>query len=215
MIDYQATWASNKMHFACAFKTRVRVSRVSKNNWLTSFGHPNTHFQPISKPIVDEILDFRDIIYRNNNYVENLHATSNNENKNIIFTQQFCVPKEVLIVMYSDRVLLLFVVSTHVSDLTKTMFDDDTTKSNETNNTMFLQNPSFVYVVKGRPFLVVLNNNGIWCGTRHGNTCPLSLSPSLLLGPPENGQRKGQQQFRSERHFYKIAWNTIRFVFSV
>ena len=36
MIDYQATWASNKMHFAWAFKTRVRVSRVSKNNWLTS-----------------------------------------------------------------------------------------------------------------------------------------------------------------------------------
>ena len=36
VIDYQATWASNKIHFAWAFKTRVRVSRVSKNNWLTS-----------------------------------------------------------------------------------------------------------------------------------------------------------------------------------
>ena len=36
MIDYQASRASNKMDFARAFKTRVRVSRVSKNNWLTS-----------------------------------------------------------------------------------------------------------------------------------------------------------------------------------
>ena len=29
-------------------------------------------------------MNFPDIIYRNNNYVENLSATSNNENKNII-----------------------------------------------------------------------------------------------------------------------------------
>ena len=34
-------------------------------------------------------MDFLDIIYRNNNYVENLHATGNNENNNIIFIQQF------------------------------------------------------------------------------------------------------------------------------
>ena len=33
-------------------------------------------------------MDFLDIIYLNNNYVENLHATGNNENKNIIFIQQ-------------------------------------------------------------------------------------------------------------------------------
>ena len=38
-------------------------------------------------------MDFPDIIYRDNNYVENLHATGNNENKNIIFIQQFYIPK--------------------------------------------------------------------------------------------------------------------------
>ena len=32
---------------------------------------------------------FPDIIYRNNNYVENLHATGNNENKNIILFNNF------------------------------------------------------------------------------------------------------------------------------
>ena len=39
-------------------------------------------------------MDFPDIIYRNNNYVENLHATGNNENKNIIFTQNFYIVKQ-------------------------------------------------------------------------------------------------------------------------
>ena len=39
-------------------------------------------------------MDFLDIIYRNNNYVENLHATDNNENKNIIFIHQFHIPKQ-------------------------------------------------------------------------------------------------------------------------
>ena len=47
--------------------------------------------------IVDEIKDFPDIIYRNNNYVKNLHATGNNENKNIMFIQQFYIPKQCLI----------------------------------------------------------------------------------------------------------------------
>ena len=129
MIDYQATWASNKMHFVWAFKTRVRVSRVSKNNWLPSvlrsaeyyeklptvsqgivplttggyvecvlweFRQPNTHSEPINKPLVDEIMDFPDIIYQNNNYVENLHATDNNKNKNIILVQQLYIPKHSL-----------------------------------------------------------------------------------------------------------------------
>ena len=31
-------------------------------------------------------MDFPDIIYRNNNYVENLHAAGNNENKNNFYT---------------------------------------------------------------------------------------------------------------------------------
>ena len=52
-----------------------------------------THSEPINKPLVDEIMDLSDIIYRNNNYVENLHATGNNENKNINFIQQFYIPK--------------------------------------------------------------------------------------------------------------------------
>ena len=42
-------------------------------------------------------MDFPDIIYRNNNYVENLHATGNNENKNMIFIQQFYIPKQYVI----------------------------------------------------------------------------------------------------------------------
>ena len=58
------------------------------------FRQPNTNFEPINEPLVDEIMDFVDIIYRNNNYVENLHATGNNENKNIIFIQQFYIPKQ-------------------------------------------------------------------------------------------------------------------------
>ena len=38
-------------------------------------------------------MDFSDIIYRNNNYVENLHTAGNNENKSIICIQQFYIPK--------------------------------------------------------------------------------------------------------------------------
>ena len=38
-------------------------------------------------------MDFPDIICRNNNYVKILHATGNNENKNINFIQQFYIPK--------------------------------------------------------------------------------------------------------------------------
>ena len=115
------------MHFAWAFKTRVRVSRVSKNNWLTSvhrsaeyygklatksqdivplttgghlecvlwkFHQPNKHSEPINKPLVDEIMNIPDTIYRNNNNMENLHATGNNESKKIIFIQQFYIPKQ-------------------------------------------------------------------------------------------------------------------------
>ena len=67
MTAYQATWASNKMRFAWAFKTRVRVSRVSKNDWLT---------------------------------LKNLHATVNNENKNVIFIQQYHVPKHHVNLIY-------------------------------------------------------------------------------------------------------------------
>ena len=51
-------------------------------------------FRTDNKPLVDQIMYFPGIIYRNNNYVENLHATGNNENKNIIFIQQFYVPKQ-------------------------------------------------------------------------------------------------------------------------
>ena len=40
-------------------------------------------------------MDFPDIIYRNNNYVENLHAAGNNENKYMIFIQQFYIPKQI------------------------------------------------------------------------------------------------------------------------
>ena len=39
-------------------------------------------------------MDFPDIIYRSDIYVENLHATGHNENKNIIFIQQFYTPKQ-------------------------------------------------------------------------------------------------------------------------
>ena len=48
---------------------------------LWEYRQPNTHSEPINKQFVDEIMDFPDIIYRNNNYAENLHATGNNENK--------------------------------------------------------------------------------------------------------------------------------------
>ena len=57
---------------------------------LWEFRQPHTH----SGPIVDEIMDFPGIIYRNNNYVENLRATGNNENKSIIFIQQFYISKQ-------------------------------------------------------------------------------------------------------------------------
>ena len=53
---------------------------------LWEFRQSNPHSESINKPLVDEILNFPDINYRNNNYVENLHANGNNENKNIIFT---------------------------------------------------------------------------------------------------------------------------------
>ena len=59
---------------------------------LWEFRQPNTHSEPIKKRLVDEIMDFPDIIYRNNNYAENLRATDNNENKNIISIQQFYMP---------------------------------------------------------------------------------------------------------------------------
>ena len=58
------------------------------------FRQPNKHSEPINKPLVDEIMDFPEIIYRNNNYVANLYATANNENKNVIFIQQFYIPKQ-------------------------------------------------------------------------------------------------------------------------
>ena len=57
---------------------------------LWEFQQPNTHSEPI-EPLIDEIMDFRDIIYRSNNYVKNLHATGNNENKNTIFIHQFYI----------------------------------------------------------------------------------------------------------------------------
>ena len=60
---------------------------------LWEFRQPNMHSEPINKALADEIMDFRDIIYRNNNYAENLRATGNNENKNIIFIQQLYIPK--------------------------------------------------------------------------------------------------------------------------
>ena len=40
-------------------------------------------------------MDVPDIISRNNKYVENLHAASNNENKNIMFIQQFYIAKQI------------------------------------------------------------------------------------------------------------------------
>ena len=45
-------------------------------------------------------MDLPDIIYRNNDYVANLHATVNNENKNTIFTQQFYTSKQWLTQIY-------------------------------------------------------------------------------------------------------------------
>ena len=110
------------MRFAWAFKMRVRVSRYRRTTDctqcskstdlsnttsqgivpLTMGGHleyvlwefrqPNTHSESINKRLVDEIMDLPGIIYRNSNYVENLHATCNNENKNIIFIQHFYIP---------------------------------------------------------------------------------------------------------------------------
>ena len=53
----------------------------------------NTHSESINKLLLDEIMNFPDIC-RNNNYLENLHATGNNENKNIIVIQQFYIPKQ-------------------------------------------------------------------------------------------------------------------------
>ena len=58
------------------------------------FRQPNTHSELINEPLADEIMDFPDIIYWNNNYVESLHDTGNNDNINIIFTQQFYIPKQ-------------------------------------------------------------------------------------------------------------------------
>ena len=51
------------------------------------------HSEPIKKTLVGKIMDLPDVIYLNNNYVDKLHATGNNENKNIIFIQQFYIPK--------------------------------------------------------------------------------------------------------------------------
>ena len=51
------------------------------------------HSEPINKSLVDEIMDFSNTIHRNNNYVEILHAMANKDNKNIIFIQQFYIPK--------------------------------------------------------------------------------------------------------------------------
>ena len=45
------------------------------------FRQPNTHSEPINKPFVDEIMNFPEIIYRNDNYMEILRSTGNNENK--------------------------------------------------------------------------------------------------------------------------------------
>ena len=61
---------------------------------LWEFRQPNIHSEPINKPLVDELVDFPDIIYRNTNYVENLLATGINENKNTIFIRQFYIPKQ-------------------------------------------------------------------------------------------------------------------------
>ena len=71
-----------------AFTTGGHVECV-----LWEFRQPNTHSEPINKPLVDEITDFTDFIYRHNNYVENLLVMGNNENKIIIFIQQFYIAK--------------------------------------------------------------------------------------------------------------------------
>ena len=72
---------------------------------LWEFRQPNTHSEPINKPLVDEIMDFPDIIYRNNNYVENLHATGNNENKNIISKQHFNKSKQYSFILFMQFIL--------------------------------------------------------------------------------------------------------------
>ena len=53
-------------------------------------------------------MDFSDIIYRNNNYVKNLHATDNNENENIIFIQQFYIPKQFHLICQSTKWILVY-----------------------------------------------------------------------------------------------------------
>ena len=63
---------------------------------LWEFRQRNTHSETINKLLIDEIMDFSDIIYRNNNYLENLYATGNNENKNMIFVQQLYIPKQIV-----------------------------------------------------------------------------------------------------------------------
>ena len=53
-------------------------------------------------------MHFPDIIYRNNNYMENLHATDNNENKNIIFMQQCYIPKHYIFYKISYNTLTTY-----------------------------------------------------------------------------------------------------------
>ena len=50
----------------------VRLTTGEHLQW--EFQQPNAHSEPINKPLADEITDVPDIIYRNNNYVERLHA---------------------------------------------------------------------------------------------------------------------------------------------
>ena len=78
--------------------THCRILRkityyVTKHSSAYNGRTPWMRIMGINKPLVDEIIDFPDIIYQNNNYVENLHATGNNVNKNIIFVHQFYIPK--------------------------------------------------------------------------------------------------------------------------
>ena len=75
-------------------------------------------------------MDIPDIIYRNNNYVENLHATGDDESKNIIFIQRLYIPKHFLfgifggiiyciIFMYVNFMFLTFFVSSMFRNLSK------------------------------------------------------------------------------------------------
>ena len=59
--------------------------------------------------------NFPDIIYRNNNYVENVHVTGNNENKNIIFIQQFYIPKQHVIKKSLKEIKLLLITITIIT----------------------------------------------------------------------------------------------------